>query len=169
MYSSVNIKGFIKGFFVLTTLITALSAAACGSSSDDKGYAAIKNNFGTMPPWTICQAHYQGTDFGKIAIGATSAEMEVDAGLGFVYMVAAWDDPDCKPENCLPIASKVEHETVKDQHHVVTIEMANHQGPCPPEGVQPIPEATYNKILSLWPQYNFKPYAERAQNTECLE
>jgi hypothetical protein len=46
--------------------------------------------------------------------------------------------------------------------------MANHQGPCPPEGVAPIPEAVYDRIIALWPEFNFLPYAQRTQNTECL-
>ncbi|RJO64412.1 MAG: hypothetical protein C4523_18285 [Myxococcales bacterium] len=149
--------------------LTALLLPACGGSgSDPAAYVKIKNGFGEMPPWTICQSYYQGTPFGEIKIGATTEELEVEPGLGYVLMVAAWDDPDCNPENCLPIATKNEEEVVDDQHREITVEMANHQGPCPPEGVQPIPEEQYNKILELWPDYGFKPYAQRTENTECL-
>jgi hypothetical protein len=82
--------------------------------------------------------------------------------------VAAWDDPTCAPENCLPIASKNEEEVVAGQSRTIAINMPNHQGPCPPEGVPPIPEDQYNRILALWPKYAFKPYEQRAENTECL-
>jgi hypothetical protein len=45
--------------------------------------------------------------------------------------------------------------------------MPNHQGPCPPEGVAPIPEAQYERIRELWPDYGFTAYEDRKQNTQC--
>jgi MoxR-like ATPase len=83
-------------------------------------------------------------------------------------MVAAWDDPSCALENCLPIASKNEEEVVDGQRRTIVIGLPNHQGPCPPEGVPPIPEAQYERIRALWPSYGFEPYADRAQNPQCL-
>ena len=149
------------------------TAGDTGGGSEEQAFVSIKNDFNNpeasfQPPWTICHAWYGGTTFDTILLGETSAEKTVTAGLGYVYMVAAWGDPTCAPENCLPIASKNEEETVPDQHRTITIGMTNHQGPCPPEGVAPIPEAAYNKILELWPAYGFKSYAERTQNTQCL-
>jgi hypothetical protein len=34
--------------------------------------------------------------------------------------------------------------------------------------VAPIPEAQYERVLELWPAYDFKSYDERTENTECL-
>lgn len=82
-------------------------------------------------------------------------------------MVAAWDDTSGNPAYCLPLASKVEEEVVAGQTRTIVIQMTNHQGPCPPEGVQPMPEVLYERIRQLWPQYNFKPYNQRTQNPQC--
>ncbi len=82
-------------------------------------------------------------------------------------MVAAWGDPTCSSAKSLPIASKNKEEVVGGQTRTIAIGMSNHQGPCPPEGVAPIPEELYNRILQLWPEYGFKPYADRAQNIQC--
>ncbi|MGC9043051.1 MAG: hypothetical protein ACP5KG_04265 [Myxococcota bacterium] len=179
-----------KVFFVSVILLTFLWIAGCNSDEgggldvsdtldtgnlvQNPAYVKIKNDFNNpemerRPPWTICKANYRGVEFGKIGLGETSDEKEVEAGLDYVLMVAAWNDPDCNPEHCLPIASKNEEEVVKGQHRVININAPNHQGPCPPEGVKPIPEELYNKILQLYPEYNFKPYSERTQNTQCLK
>jgi len=99
----------------------------------------------------------------KFAFGPDSSPMSLDN----VLLVAAWDDASCSPENSLPLASKNEEEIVSGQTRTIALNMANHQGPCPPQGVAPIPEAQYTRILALWPSYNFKPYAERTENTEC--
>jgi hypothetical protein len=150
-------------------------AAVSGCSSDEEGNAAVqlKNDFDNpemprKPPWTICESSYLGVEFGKIAIGETSEARTVTPGLDNVLMVAAWDDPTCTPSKCLPIASRQEEEVVSGQTRTIAINMPNHQGPCPPEGIPPIPQALYDRILALWPDYDFKPYAERTQNTQCL-
>jgi hypothetical protein len=159
-----------------SALVLALSTAgvlsACG---EDEGSAqvSIKNDFNNpemayQPPWTICASSYLGVEFGKIELGETSAEQEVTPNLDYVLLVAAWDDPTCAVENCLPLASKNEEEVVDGQSRTLALNMANHQGPCPPEGVAPIPEEQYDRILQLWPEFTFKPYAERTQNTQCL-
>lgn len=148
----------------------------CESETDEEAVATVRimNDFnnaeieGFQPPWTLCEASYLDTQFGHVDIGQTSPAREVSPGLGYVLMVAAWNDPSCAAENCLPIASKNEEEVLAGQERTIAINLPNHQGPCPPESVPPIPEAQYNRILALWPQYNFKPYAERAENTECL-
>jgi hypothetical protein len=159
---------------LLLSLVLALSlAAGCGNDDDLPGFASIKNDFNNpamayQPPWTICRSSYMGVDFGPIAIGDTSAEKQVRAGLDYVLLVGAWNDPTCSPTTSLPLATSAEHEIVSGQHETVAMNMASHQGPCPPEGVAPIPEAVYDRILTLWPEFNFQPYATRTQNTECL-
>lgn len=160
----------------LLTIVYALSIIinACGGEEPDTAIVSIKNDFNNpqiekKPPWTICHAWYNGTFFEKIEIGQTSEEQEVTAGLEYVYMIAAWDDPACAIENSLPVASKQESETVPEQTLTIAINVPNHQGPCPPEGVQPISEVLYNKILELWPEYNFKPYVQRTENPQCVE
>lgn len=145
----------------------------CGSSDEGSALVKIKNDFNNpemskKPPWTICKSSYLGVDFGKITLGETSAEKQVAPGLGNVLMVAAYDDPTCAVENCLPIASKNEEEVVDGQSRTIALNMPNHQGPCPPEGVSPILQTLYEQILALWPEYNFKPYDQRTQNTQCL-
>jgi hypothetical protein len=155
-------------------LALALLAVGACSGDDPRAWVRIQNDFANpeaarQPPWTICHAWFGGVDFGTIALDASSLEREVDAGLGYVLMVAAWSDPTCQPENCLPIASKVEEETVDGQHRVITIGLTNHQGPCPPEGVQPLPEDLYERIRALAPEYDFEPYATRTDNPQCLE
>jgi len=160
------------------SLATALGAAACaawscGTEEDGSGRVQLKNDFDNpemtfQPPWTICESSYGGVEFGKIETGATSAEHEVPAGLDYVLMVAAWDDPTCAPENCLPIASKNEEEVVDGQTRTIAINLPNHQGPGPPEGVAPIPQELYDRILALWPEFDFEPYAQRTENTQCL-
>ncbi|MBU1535790.1 hypothetical protein KKF84_10750 [Myxococcota bacterium] len=157
---------------LVCTLIT--TAVSCESEEAGEAVVSIKNDFNNpemtyQPPWTICESSYLGQEFGPIAIGETSATLTIQPGLGNVLMVAAWDDPDCNPENCLPIASKNEEEVVDGQTRVISINMPNHQGPCPPEGVQPIPEELYEAIRAMWPQYDFLPYDQRTENTQCLE
>jgi hypothetical protein len=166
----------------LSRIIAAsLSAVALGclmacSSSDDSSTAAtvrINNDFNDpaittfQPPWTICKSSYQGVEFGKIEIGKTSDPHDVPAGLDYVLMVAAWNDPTCSADKSLPIATKNKEEVVSGQTRTIAVAMSNHQGPCPPEGVPPIPEEQYNRILQLWPEYSFKAYADRALNTQC--
>jgi len=153
----------------------ALASQGCGGGESKTAYASIKNDFndpnitGFQPPWTICRSSYLGVQFGQIDIGSTSAEKPVVAGLDNVLMVAAWDDPTCDPAHCLPIASANAEEIVPGQHRTVVISLANHQGPCPPEGVAPIPQELYDRILNLWPEFSFKPYDQRTENTQCLE
>jgi len=149
----------------------AAPAFLAGCDSDDGGSAtvSIQNGFGEMPPWTICHANYLDVEFGKIAIGETSGPQKVEPGLDYVLMVAAWADPDCRPENCLPIATRTEEEVVDGQTRTLSIVMSNHQGPCPPTGVAPIPQDVYERILALYPEYGFLPYDQRTSNPECLE
>jgi len=153
----------------------ALASQGCGGGESKTAYASIQNDFndpnitGFQPPWTICRSSYLGVQFGQIDIGDTSAEKPVEAGIDNVLMVAAWDDPTCAPAHCLPIASANAEEIVPGQHRTVVIGLSNHQGPCPPEGVAPITEDLYVRILNLWPEFNFKPYDQRTQNTQCLE
>jgi hypothetical protein len=159
--------------FMLVILMVGSLVAGCGGENEATATVRIHNDFNNpemafQPPWTICESSYMGVDFGKISLDASTTELEVPAGLDYVLMVAAWDDPDCNPENCLPIASKNEEETVDGQTRTISINLPNHQGPCPPQGVSPIPEELYNRILDLWPEYNFKPYAQRTENPECL-
>ena len=159
-------------------LLAALACppvAACSSSGDssDVAYVRIQNDFNDPqfsynPPWTICRSSYLGEQFGAIAIGSTSAEQQVKPGLDNVLMVAAWDDPTCAAAHSMPIASANEEEVVSGQHRTITISMPAHQGPCPPEGVAPMPETLYDRIVALWPEYGFLPYAQRTQNPQCL-
>lgn len=150
-------------------LLVAL--ASCGVE-EGSATVQIKNDFDNPamaknPPWTICRASYLGATFGAIGIGETSAAQTVTPGLDHVLMVAAWDDPTCQVEHSLPIASKSEEEVVDGQDRTIAINVASHQGPCPPEGVAPIPEAVYNRILTLWPDLGFEPYARREENPQC--
>lgn len=155
-------------------LVVGSLGAGCGEEDEVTAQVRIHNDFNNpemafQPPWTICESSYMGVEFGKISVDASTMEIEVPAGLDYVLMVAAWDDPDCNPENCLPIASKNEEETVDGQTRTISINLPNHQGACPPEGVAPMPEELYNRILALWPEYNFKPYAQRTENLQCQE
>jgi hypothetical protein len=163
-------------FPMALTLFATSALIGCGdddSSGDETARVALQNDFNNdsfdrMPPWTICESYYRGTEFGTIGLGETSEQLEVSPGLGYVYMVAAWDDPTCTADNCLPIASRQEEETVPGQTRTIAINVPNHQGPCPPEGVEPIPQGLYDRILELWPQYGFLPYDQRKENPECL-
>lgn len=159
----------------LTAVAFAALGATAGCEAEDGGTARVRieNDFDNpdlafQPAWTICESSYLDVELGPIAIGETSAEQDVTPGLDYVLMVAAWEDPTCRPENALPIATKSEEEVVDGQSRTIVISLPNHQGPCPPEGVPPIPEAQYERIRALWPEYGFRPYAERAENTECL-
>ena len=160
------------GSFLVATLATSL-LVGCSDEAVPSALVKIQNDFNNpavdrKPPWTICHASYLGVDFGTIAIGETSTEKSVKPGLDYVLMVAAWADPTCSPDKSLPIASKTEEEVVDGQSRTIAIGLANHQGACPPEGIPPIPEAQYNRILQLWPDFGFKPYAERTQNAKCV-
>jgi hypothetical protein len=165
----------VRKNYQISLVLLLLTAVGCSSSDDEAPEATVKlkNDFNNeemayQPPWTICESSYQGVEFGELEIGETSEAKTVDPGLDYVLMVAAWDDPSCSKENCLPIATKSEEEVVDGQSRTIAINMPNHQGACPPEGVAPIPKAQYERILKLWPEYDFKSYAERTENTECL-
>jgi len=155
-------------------LLTLLLVAMVGCNPDEEeATVQLKNDFDNpemdfQPPWTICESSYQGAEFGKLLAGETSDAKEVDPGLDYVLMVAAWDDTGCDPEHCLPIASKNEEEVAAGQKRTISINLPNHQGACPPEGVPPIPKAQYNRILERWPEYEFTPYSERTQNPQCV-
>ena len=160
------------GFKSLLFLVLLTAVVACDDDTSDNAWVIIHNDFDNPemdrnPPWTICESFYGGTEFGSVAIGEESQELEVTSGLENVLMVAAWDDPSCAPEHCLPIASRNEEEVVPGQHRTIAINMPNHQGPCPPEGVAPIPEELYEQIRELWPDYGFLPYAQRTENGQC--
>jgi len=161
---------------IIGTVLAAFWLTGAGGCAEDEGSALVRieNDFDNpdlpfQPPWTICKSSYLGVEFGEIGWGATSDEQEVAPGLDYVLMVAAWNDPTCQPENCLPIASKEEQEVVDGQTRTIVISLPTHQGPCPPEGTPPIPEAQYERIRTLWPTYAFQPYADGAQNPQCLE
>ncbi len=163
-----------RGKSKLMFALIPLFLVACGGDDSDIATVRLTNDFNNaemdfQPPWTICESSYLDTEFGLVGIGETSSEMEVVPGLDYVLMVAAWDDPTCSPENCLPIASKSEEEVVPGQTRTIAINLPNHQGPCPPEGVAPIPQAQYERILELWPAYGFKPYDNRTENPQCSE
>jgi hypothetical protein len=164
-----------KNIIISALLVTGAAILSCNTTDPQEKQTAtvrIKNYFNNAsmalkPPWTIAKCSYCGVEFGKILLGDSSDAKEVEPGLDYVLMVASWADPACSTQNCLPIASKVEEEVVAGQTRTISLNAPNHQGPCPPEGVQPIPEAAYNRILKLWPEYGFKPYADRAQNPQC--
>ncbi len=165
-----------RSLLALTLVLIAclFLVAGCGDDSEDVAFVTIHNDFDNPemeynPPWTICHANYMGVEFGEIQIGEKSAELEVSPGVDNVLMVLAWDDPECNPENCLPVASRYEEEVVTDQERTISINMPNHQGPCPPEGVQPIPQNLYDRILELYPEYEFLPYDQRTENTQCQD
>ena len=151
-----------------------LTGLGCGGADDPEiAYASIKNDFNNpempkKPQWTICRSSYLGVDFGHIDLDAQSPELRVPPGLDNVLMIAAWEDPSCALEHLLPIASKNEEEILPGQHRTLYINMPNHQGPCPPEGVQPIPQTLYDRMLAMWPDLGFLPYDQRTLNPECL-
>ena len=157
----------------VSLMLLSLVLNSCGDDEDDVAFASIKNDFNNpqmdfQPPWTICKSSYLGIEFGSLAPGETSNEHKVVPGLDYVLMVAAWDDPTCSPSASLPIASREEEEIVEGQHRTLSISLPNHQGSCPPEGVAPIPESLYNRILDLWPDFGFQSYANRTQNSQCV-
>ncbi len=166
---------FFRALAPLLVLAAIPLGVACSSSDDasDVAHVQLQNDFndpkitGFQPPWTICKSSYQGVEFGKIEIGKTSDVLDVPAGLDYVLMVAAWDDPTCSPAKSLPIATANREEVVSGQTRTIAVAMTNHQGPCPPEGVPPIQQEQYDRILKLWPEYNFKAYADRALNSQC--
>lgn len=167
-------RRWIRHLSSLALAAALLASAGCESDQEDPAYVTIHNDFDNPemsynPPWTICDSYYAGTFFGKVGIGEMSEEKEVEPGVNHVLFVAAWDDPECNPENCLPIATRNEEEVVPGQHRTIAINMPNHQGPCPPEGISPIPQELYDRILELWPEYGFLPYDQRTENAECLD
>ena len=83
---------------LLLAVLALAPASGCGSDSDLPGFASIKNDFNNpamayQPPWTICRSSYMGVDFGTIAIGDTSPEKQVTAGLDYVLLVGAQNNP----------------------------------------------------------------------------
>jgi len=164
----------VRYSFALAAVACGLTAVGCGGVDErEPAFASIKNDFNNPampknPQWTICRSSYLGVDFGRIDLEATSPELQVEAGLDNVLMVAAWEDPTCALENMLPIASKNEEELLPGQHRTIFINMPNHQGPCPPEGVAPVPQVLYERMLALWPDLGFLPYDQRTLNPECL-
>ena len=85
------------------TILGLAFAAGCGSDDSGAAFASIKNDFNNpamayQPPWTICQSSYLGVDFGTIAIGDTSPEKQVTAGLDYVLLVGAWSDRPAAPQ-----------------------------------------------------------------------
>ena len=158
----------------LVLFFCSLVAISTGCSSSKTGTATvtIENDFNDpevaySPPWTLCDVSYLGTQFGQINLGQTSAAKTVTPGNDYVLIVAAWNDPTCSQANLVPIASEAMEEVVSGQTLTIVMEMNNHQGPCPPEGVAPIPEAQYDRILQIWPQFNFPTYANRMQLPLC--
>lgn len=164
-----------KSIIISALFVAGATIMSCNTTDPQEKQTAtvrIKNDFNNAsmdrkPPWTIAKCSYRGVEFGKILLGDSSAAKELEPGLDYVLMVACWADTACSTQNCLPIASKVEEEVVAGQSRTIVLNAPNHQGPCPPEGVEPIPEAVYSRILQLWPEYGFKPYADRAQNPQC--
>lgn len=158
---------------VTSLAMTMLSACSPSDSTDaSPALVRIANDFNNpemafQPPWTICESSFLGVAFGEIDLGQTSAPREVQAGLDYVLMVAAWDDPTCAPQHALPIATKNEEEVVAGQARTIYVNLTSHQGACPPEGVAPIPQAQYDRILQLWPDYGFLPYDQRTDNPQC--
>jgi hypothetical protein len=153
-------------------LFLAGTSMGCGKDGGSS-FVKIMNDFNnakmaSQPPWTLCKTSYLGVDFGKIGLGETSAEYVVQPGLDYVLTVASWKDPSCGAATRLPVASRLEEEVVDGHSRTIAINLANHQGACPPTGVAPMPETLYNRILQLWPEFNFKPYADRTKNTKCL-
>lgn len=163
------------GIATLGLVVVLAGLSGCGEEADEgSATVSVMNDFNNpnmayQPPWTICESYYLGVEFGHIDLGETSVEQDLIPGLGYVLMVAAWNDPDCNPMNCLPIASRNEEEVVDGQTRTVTLNMPNHQGPCPPEGIEPIPQELYEEILALWPEYDFLPYDRRTENAQCLD
>ncbi|MCX7726245.1 MAG: hypothetical protein N2053_05300 [Chitinispirillaceae bacterium] len=164
---SVHLKNILLGI-----VISILMTCNILNPTDRKATVRIKNDFNNptlerRPPWTICKCNYRGVEFGKILLGDSSEAKEVEPGIDYVLMVLAWNDTACSTHNCLPVASKVEEEVVAGQSRTISINAPNHQGPCPPEGIQPIPEELYNRICKLYPEYGFKSYSERTLNPQC--
>lgn len=157
------------------TAVVALAGILGGCEAEEAGAARVRldNDFDNpdlprQPLWTICTSSYLDVEFGRVGWGETSDERVVRPGLDYVLMVAAWDDPTCSAGNCLPLASRNEEEVVDGQTRTIVLNLPNHQGPCPPTGVEPMPQALYDRILALWPEYGFRPYAQRAENPQCL-
>jgi hypothetical protein len=160
---------------MLCALVGAM-VLSCDSTGTDEAQAVvrIKNDFNNpdldrKPPWTICECSYRDVEFGKVLMGDTSAAREVEPGLDYVLMVLAWNDTACSTRNCLPVASRNEEEVVGGQVRTIAINAPNHQGPCPPEGIEPIPTELYERIRALWPEYGFLPDSLKTQNPECLD
>jgi len=135
------------------TILGLAFAAGCGVTTAVRPGPASRTTsttrpWRTKPPWTICRSSYMGVDFGTIAIGDTSPEKQVKAGLDYVMLVGAWSDPTCSPATSLPLATSTEQEIVPGQHETIAMNMATHQGPCPPEGVAPSPRQF---TIVFWP------------------
>ena len=111
-------RASMKTFLFSIHLALVLLLIGCGDDSVGTAMVTLHNDFDNpefdrTPPWTICHAHYMGTDWDTpVLLGEESEEKETEAGLGYVFMVLSWDDPSCAPEHCLPVASRNEEETV---------------------------------------------------------
>ncbi len=145
------------GFEVGACMLLGMMALSCDSTSPEtSAVVRIKNDFNNeemerKPPWTICECSYRDVEFGRVLLGETSDAREVEPGLDYVLMVVAWNAPACSTHNCLPVASSNEEEIVDGQTRTIAINAPNHQGPCPPEGIEPIPHDLYERIRAIWP------------------
>jgi hypothetical protein len=151
----------------------ALSFLLGCAPADDPALVTLVNAFDDpdaprQPPWTICEAAYLDARFdAALAPGEASDPTEVEAGLGPVYMVASFGDPACPEANLSPLVSAVEEETLPGQERDLTIALANHRGPCPPEGVEPMSEAAWDAVRERWPELDFPAFADRDTIALC--
>jgi hypothetical protein len=150
-------------------------AGGCGDDGAEPALVAIENDFDNptfdaQPPWTLCDAWFQGTYFGRIPRGERSELLEVEPGVGLVFMVASFADPDCNDDNLLPLATVMDEEALAGVERTVFINLPNHRGPCPPRmDVPMISEESYNRVLELFPDAPFEPYERRTENTQCQD
>ena len=167
-----------SALLLATSLIALGPLSACGDTEadDDAPETAVvtlenafQNAEGMGPKWTICEAWYNGTRFETaLAPGESTEPTEVEPGLSWVLMTAAWDDPTCADEATQVILSTAQQEeTVPGQARTIQLTAPNHRGPCPPEGVPPITEAAWNEALEVFADYDFPPYADRATIAGC--
>jgi hypothetical protein len=158
-----------SGRALLSILAIAVGLTGCGDDTE-MAFVTLENDFDDpmfpMPPWTICEASYGGTFFDEpLSAGDVGIEQPVEPGLDYVYMVASFGDPTCADP--VPLATRMEEETLPGQRRTIAISVPNHQGPCPPMGVPPIPEAQYERVRELFGDYEFPPYADRLSLSLC--